>query len=78
LLIEFKNNGDFVVSGPNPGLANSPLWEFNKYEFQADNSIRFFNSNTSADLMATYTLHKTLELDYMQRCGFDIEKFIPH
>ena len=74
--IEFGPSGDFIVSGPKPGASNSKLWDFNKYELLADQSIRLYHSTTGEEMTAYFKIENGLHLHYTwARCGYS-EKFV--
>ncbi|HEY0354790.1 MAG TPA: hypothetical protein VGC29_01220 [Flavisolibacter sp.] len=74
--IEFRSSGDFIVSGPKPGASNSKLWDYNKYELLADQSIRFYHTDTGKEMTANFEIVNGLQLHYSwARCGYS-EKFV--
>lgn len=76
ITLEFAPGGRLVLTGANPGQAMSPLWEYDRYEIQADNIIRFFHTNGSREMKAYLTLNNELYLNYLwARCGYE-EKFV--
>ncbi|HVF96601.1 MAG TPA: hypothetical protein VM871_04740 [Flavisolibacter sp.] len=74
--IEFASNGTLVLTGINPGTAMSPLWEFDRYEIEPDNKIRFYQTSGGKEMEAFFTLNGELYLNYLwARCGYE-EKFL--
>ena len=76
ITIHFAANGDFSVTGPNPGVSNSKLWEFNKYELLSDQTIKLYNATSGLQTNVSFNMANGLEISYQYaRCGM-LEKFI--
>lgn len=76
LTVEFGADGKLLLTGNNPGTANSPLWEFDRYEMKPNNHMRFYQSGGSKEMEAFATVNGELHLNYLQTtCGYE-EKFL--
>lgn len=74
--VEFRPDNGLRLVGTNPGTANSPLWQFDRYAMLADDKIRFYQSAGNEEMEAFITLNGELYLNYLwARCGYE-EKFL--
>lgn len=76
ITLQFGNDGSLILSGSNPGVANSPLWEYDRYEIAENHIIRFYQSNGRKQKKAYYEIEGSLFLNYVDnRHGYE-ERFL--
>lgn len=76
LTLQFAENNTLVLAGANPGTAQSPLWQYDRYQLLPNSMIRFFQSYGPQEMKAHYTIEGELFLNYpWARCGHE-EKFV--
>ena len=73
LSVEFTSKDSLIILGPKANYTY--LANFNKYQLVSNNRIRLFNTSTSDELFATFSVDNTLSLSYQVRCLYE-EKFI--
>jgi hypothetical protein len=73
LSIQFTDKDSLIILGPKSNYTF--LQDYNRYEIINYERIRFFNTSTSDELFATFSVNKTLSLSYEVRCPYE-EKFI--
>ena len=74
--LEFGNAGNLILTGSNPGVAKSPLWEYDKYQMLEKNIIRFYQSTGNKERQAYYEVEGNLYLNYFDaRHGYE-EQFL--
>lgn len=72
LSVKFNSDGSVAISGkPNYTF----LQDFNRYEIVNEDRIRFYNTNTTDELFASFNLNNTLTFSYEVRCPYE-EKFM--
>ena len=69
LSVEFKPDGRLDILGPKPNYTF--LQDFNKYETLSNDRIRFFDSTSNNQLLATYRVDNNLSLLYQVRCAYE-------
>ena len=76
MTLQFAENNMLVLTGGNPGEAQSPLWQYDRYKILPNSMIRFFQSFGPQEMEAHYTIDGELYLNYpWARCGHE-EKFV--
>lgn len=72
LSVSFNSDGSLSISGkPNYTF----LQDFNRYKILNEGRIRFYNTNTTDELFAGFSLNNTLSFSYEVRCPYE-EKFM--
>ena len=75
ITLQFGENNNLILTGNNPGVAESPLWEFDKYQVLQGNFVKLYQSTGSKQMKVYYEIEGNLFLNYPDRHGYE-EKFL--
>lgn len=75
ITLQFGDNGNLVLTGSNPGVAESPLWEFDKYQVLPGNFVKLYQSVGNKEMKVFYEIEGSLFLSYPDWHGYE-EKFL--